>query len=66
MAANSAELIPGGGGMPPGVVLCACATLVVVLTKQNPSRMRIRVARFICPQTMESLSIPNIPRDKCS
>ena len=52
--------------MPPGVVLCAWATLVVALTRQNASRMRIGAMRFICPQTMESLSLPNIPRDKCS
>ena len=52
--------------MPPGVVLCARATLVVAPTRQAASRMRIGTVRFICPQTMESLSPPNIHQSKCS
>ena len=55
IAADSARLMPGGGGMPPGVVLCAWAT-PANRTSAPQDRMRIGtiVKPLICPRTMES------------
>jgi hypothetical protein len=49
--------------MPPGVALCAWATLAVAVRRHDASRMRIGVVRFICPQTIESFSLPSIRLD---
>jgi hypothetical protein len=52
--------------MPPGVVLCAWAMHAVAVRRHDASQIRIGIARFICLQTTENLSLPSTPQDKCS
>src|SRR5947209_15171245 len=51
MAADSAKLMPGGGGMPPGVVLCAYAAPATASIPQTNRRwsdaMALRSLRTI-------------------
>jgi hypothetical protein len=66
MALDAAKLMPGGGGIPPGVVLCAWTEFSAPASKPTPSRIQNVDVRVTGRQTKGSLSLPNTHRGTCS